>query len=266
MKHGPAAQPKRLNIMQNMAMINSSNLFNVTFLINLPGRPDRLRSAKRQFARVNWQIGPNDVQLFPALRFAEAAGFANAQTRGCFLSHLQCLRLAKTTARESILIMEDDIGLPRSLPCIIQVIKSRLKSDTWDFLYFGHYGTGKVRCANKKTRGSEVEFRPWSRHILGAHFYAISGRILPRLIAHLEKIADGPPGDQKYGPMPIDGAYNIFREINPDVRCLIVTPKLGWQTSSRSDLSPRFLDRWRFLHPVGDLLRGVKGTWTYWRS
>lgn len=247
-------------------MITLPHPFEIAYLINLPERTDRLASAKKQFARVGWTMGTNDLQLFPALRFADAAGFPNAPTRGCFLSHLECLRRANAAGRQSILLIEDDIGLPRSLPRITEAIEFRRKLETWDFLYFGHYGTGEIASADKKTSGDQVEFRSWRGDILGTHFYAVGGRILSRLIAHLEATAAGPPGDPKCGPMPLDGAYNIFRDINPDVRCLIAIPKLGWQSSSRSDIWPSRFDRWSFLHPAGNVLRSVKRSWTSWRS
>ena len=45
--------------------------------------------------------------------------------------------------------------------------------------------------------------------------------------------------------MPIDGAFNIFRRINHDVQTLIAQPKISWQLSSRSDITPRSFDKFR---------------------
>ena len=242
------------------------DLFAITYLINLPERVDRLKSAKRQLARVGWDTGHAGVHIFPAFRYAEPAGFPNAPVRGCFHSHLECLRRADADGRRSVLILEDDIGLSASLPRLTPSIKSRLATEEWDFVYFGHYGTGHIASAQRNTAESELSFEVWTDEILGAQFYGVSGRILPRLIAHLDKLSSGRKGDQEAGPMPIDGAYNIFRRNNHDVRCMIACPKLGWQMPFRSDISPRTLDRLAFLRPVNGFLRKFKQMGSMWRS
>jgi hypothetical protein len=66
--------------------------------------------------------------------------------------------------------------------------------------------------------------------------------------------------------MPVDGAYNIFRRNNTDVRTLIAHPRFGWQLPSRSDLTPHALDRWAFLRPVNSFLRKFKRMHSLYRS
>ncbi len=56
------------------------DLFGATYLINLPERVDRLKSAKRQLSSIHWDMGANGVRLFPAMRFANPAGFTNVAT------------------------------------------------------------------------------------------------------------------------------------------------------------------------------------------
>jgi len=247
-------------------MVSLPELFGATYLINLPERSDRLRSAKTQFTRVGWGIGPNEVRIFPALRFTEPAGFPDAATRGCFQSHLECLRHSQADGCHSSLILEDDIALTSSLPRLTPAIKSHLANRVWDFLYFGHYGTGDIPTADRNTSESQVRFDIWTSNLSGGHFYAVSGRILPRLISHLNNVANGRPGDQMIRPMPVDGAYNIFRQNNPDVRCFVAYPKLGWQVASRSDISPHALDRLAYLRPVTRSLRSLKRVWSLWNS
>jgi glycosyl transferase, family 25 len=242
------------------------DLFDATYLINLPERVDRLKSAKRQFARVHWDMGADGIRLFPAMKFADPAGFPNAPTRGCFQSHLECLRRAEAEGQQSVLILEDDIGLCSSLPRLNSSIKSQLLGREWDIVHFGHYRTGDISSANRNTKEGDVGFAVWTDDIIGAHFYAVGGRILHRLITHLSRLLDGPPGDPEAGPMSPDGAYNIFRRKNPDVKCLIACPKLGWQSSSRSDLTPRPFDRLAFLRPVNRFLRELKQIGGLWRS
>src|ERR1700761_392773 len=68
--------------------------FDGGYLINLPHRQDRLRSARRELDRVGWHLGETGVELYPAQTFDEPAGFPSIGARGCFDSHLQCLRRA----------------------------------------------------------------------------------------------------------------------------------------------------------------------------
>lgn len=241
-------------------------LFGVTYLINLPERQDRLKSAQRQLARVDWDIGPTGVQIFPALRYAEPAGFPSAPIRGCFHSHLECLRNANADGRHSVLILEDDIALSTSLLRLTPSIRACLSSQKWDFVYFGHYKTGNIPTAHRDTNTSELGFDVWTDDVLTAHFYGISGRVLPRLIAHLEKLSCGRMGDDEAGPMPVDGAYNIFRRNNPDINCLVVHPRLGWQIPSRSDLTPHPMDKLVFLRPMNTFLRKFKQMVSLWHS
>jgi hypothetical protein len=162
--------------------------------------------------------------------------------------------------------MEDDIALTSSLPRLTPMITSQLAKQAWDFVYFGYYGAGDVLFANRNTTESQIRFDLWTGNILSTVFYAVNGRILPRLITHLTMIANGKPGDRNSGPMPVDGAYNNFRRDNPDVLCLIAHPTLGWQTSSRSDISPRALDKLAFLRPAASSLRSLKAAFNLWRS
>ncbi len=232
--------------------------FGGAYLINLPERVDRLKSAKTQLARVGWDIRTGGVEIFPALRFTDRAGFPSIGSRGCFHSHLLCLDRAHAEGRHSVLILEDDIALSPELPRLTSSIVSRLRALQWDFVYFGYYGTGDIPVARRSTSESELKLDLWVNEILTTHFYGVSDRILPRLIMHLRKLADGRPGDQEAGPMPVDGAYNIFRRNNPDVRCVVVCPKMGWQASSRSDITPHALDSWTILRPVNVVLRELK--------
>jgi glycosyl transferase, family 25 len=238
--------------------------FGAVYLVNLPERLDRLKSAKKQLARAGWSLGPAQVQRFPAHSFADRAGFPNAGARGCFQSHLECLRRAQRDHRESVLILEDDITFCSALPRLSQSVLSQMESLNWDFVYFGHEGTGEIPRAERNT--PEVHFDRWSTDLLTTHFYGVSARILSRLIAHLDHIANGVEGDQEAGPMPLDGAYNIFRRNNPDVRCLIAVPKLGWQRPSRSDIMPKAFDGLRVLHPLTTALRELKHLSHLWRS
>ena len=241
------------------------NYFGAAYLINLPERKDRLNSATKELARVGWSLAPGAVQLYAAQRFADRAGFPGGPSvRGCFYSHLECIQIAHQSNKKSVLLMEDDIALSSAIRRLAPSIISLLESTQWDFFYLGHGHTGDITHANSRT--TEIKFAPMNAQIGGTHFYAINTRIFTRLLAHLDRVRTGIEGDQEFGPMPLDGAYNVFRRINPDVRTVIAKPKLGWQRPSRSDISPQQLDRLKPLQPVLSLLRNLKYAVGQWRS
>src|SRR5260221_4365759 len=134
--------------------------FDSIYLINLPERVDRLKSATAELARIGWKIGSGGVELFPACRFHEPAGFPNPGARGCFHSHLECLRRALLENRRRVLILEDDVTFTSSLPRLATSIKSKLESSEWDFVYFGHEETGNIPRANSKTTNEEFQLVP----------------------------------------------------------------------------------------------------------
>jgi glycosyl transferase family 25 len=235
---------------------NLLDLFQSTYLINLPERTDRLRSAQAEFRRLGWQ----DVKTLPARRFSEDGGFGNPGIRGCFHSHLDCLRQAKG----DVLILEDDITFTSALSALTPSIVEQLRAIDWDFVYFGHADTPFQR-ATRATRSAR--FERWENKVLCTHFYAVRARVIPRLIDHLEAILRRPPGDPDGGPMPIDGAFFWFLRIrNPDLTTFVANPKLGWQRPSRSDLTPNELDSVKLFRPLLSIARSFKHAVNHWRS
>jgi glycosyl transferase, family 25 len=230
--------------------------FDVTYLVNLPERKDRLRAATKELARAGWAIAPGGVQLYAAKRVAARAGFPSPEIRGCFQSHLECIRTAHTQGKKNILMIEDDFALTSVIGKMTSSIISQLDTLRWDFCYFGHEYTGQIPLANPQTQ--DVKLVPFYDEIRTTHCYAINGRVFSRLLEHLERVASGTEGDQQFGPMPIDGAFNIFRRVNPDVSALIANPKISWQLSSRSDITPRFIDGIEWLRPLVNILRNIK--------
>ena len=239
------------------------DMFPAAYLINLPERKDRLRSAKKELGKVGWVLGPQGVKLYPAQKFKERGTFPNVGCRGTFCSHLACLHDAHQQGERNVILLEDDIVLTSSVPHLTSSIMRQLEETQWDFCYLGHEQTGPVRNANSKT--ADVRLLPYRGHILQAHFVLINGRILSRLIRHLERVLAGTEGDQEYGPMPVDGAYNIFRR-NADVHTLIADPKLGWQRPSRSDITPSVFDSWGALRPITSAVRHLRYVANAWRS
>ena len=158
------------------------------------------------------------------MQFFEQRRISKCRGAWVLYSHLECLRRAEGRA-SNVLMLEDDIALALSIPNITPALISLLNGTQWDFVYFGHEETGEIPRAKTKTVPGDIRLESTMQVIHTTHFYAVSGRILPRFIDHLHRVANGNEGDQLAGPMPIDGAFHIFRQQNPDVRCFIVVPK-----------------------------------------
>lgn len=235
-------------------MDSLAQYFGDLYLINLPNRVDRLTSVELELRRVGWDVAINGIQIYPAQRFEEPAGFPSAGARGCFHSHLQCLRRAYQRGKSSVLILEDDVTFCKPFRRLCSAILQEAGNCEWDFLYLAHDGTTAPALANEEA----FRLEPWKGEIFTTACYAVRGRILQRLIEHLERVASGAHGDQEFGPMPIDGAYNIFRRYNQDIQCWISNPQLAWQRPSRSDITPKALDSLVFLRPMTTVLRRWK--------
>ena len=245
-------------------MNSLAQYFGAAYVINLPERRDRLNSAIKEFARTGWPFGPEGIQLYSAKKFTDRAGFPFIGSRGCFDSHSECIRNAHRQGKKSVLVMEDDIALASSMLKLTPSVIAKLEASPWDFLYLGHEDTGDIGRATLAVQN--VDFVPFDGTIRGAHCYAVNARIFARLLAHLDRVAGGIEGDQMFGPMPIDGAFNIFRRINDDVKTFMAVPKLCWQRSTRSDNHPRAIDNIRPLRPVISMLRNVRSAAMRWYS
>lgn len=240
-------------------MTSLLDYFDATYLINLKERTDRLELAKIELTRVGWTLGPSGVQLFPAVKFTDRASFPNTGIRGAFNSHHECLKRALAAQNKNVLILEDDVAFSPYVASHASRIIARLDDSDWDLVYFGHEHTGKLPVAESDDIGDlEFELRPWTGDIVGLHFYAAKRSVIPELVAHLDRLESGREGDQEFGPMPVDGAINVFRRFNLRIKTLIAVPKIGWQRPSRSDISPKNIDRVRILRPAVKALRDLK--------
>jgi hypothetical protein len=215
--------------------VNFSDHFGLTRVINLADRKDRYREIKQQLELIGTPFAAGKVEVFPAVRVADAAGFPSPGVRGCFLSHLGVLQDARARGVASVLVIEDDLEVRASdIPRLESLLK-QLSAHQWGVLHLGHIL--ELRDSGTAT------LEPLDGPIQTAHFYAIHRDIFDRLIAYLEGCLVRPPGDPVGGPMHFDGALTMFRAANPDVVTLVAQPSLGGQRSSRSDISFRGIEQ-----------------------
>ena len=221
------------------------------YAINLPSRGDRRRLLIQEMMAAGLPLTPNKIEIFPGIRPDTAAGFPGIGVHGCFLSHLAILKQARAEGLANVLIMEDDLSIDERFVAEQELLVKQLQQTRWDFVYFGHIEA-------LTATSPEVSLQPYSERVLMTHFYAVNASIFDRLIAFLEASQHRPAGHPDGGPMYIDGAYSFFREHNPDVVTLLAVPSLGWQRSSRSDLTPGWIDRTPILTQFADLVRAGK--------
>jgi hypothetical protein len=231
-------------------MTKITDYFQGVYAINLPERKDRRQFIVKELEEAGMPLTPHKVEIFPAIRPDEAGGFPSIGARGCFSSHLAILKQAKQDGLSNILIVEDDLEISAKFTTDQAVIVEQLCQQDWDFVYFGHF--------QEVEQKSPVALVPFSEEIRTTHFYAVNGRIFDRLLRFMEELQQRPPGHPDGGPMQIDGAYSTFRAQNPDVITLIASPSLGWQRSSRSDISPNWFDRVPGLRQLAGAARTSK--------
>ena len=235
-------------------MANLATYFDTAYLINLDERVDRLRETQVELQAVGFEEA---VERFSAVKFAEAEGFENAGTRGCFHSHLNCLENAVKRESEHVLVLEDDVAFSPALATLTPQVTAFLDKNEWDIVYFGHMQTGDI--AHAKKSDEQVEFLPFDREMIGLHFYAVHKRAMGRLIEHMRKCVEETDWEGGiFHPMSPDGALNVFRRENKDICALIASPKLGWQRASKSDLTPSAAEKIPGLNKILPGARKVK--------
>lgn len=230
-----------------------SEFFGRVYVINLPERVDRRKEVAAVLARIGMPLGSAGVELFPAVKPDGAAGFPSPGVRGCFLSHLNILRQAQAANLPSVLILEDDVEFPGGFATLWPGIMAQLDGASWDFAYLGYTHVDDSTMARRSTRS--VTMRPYRERVRTTHAYAVQRPVYQRLIAHLEELERGRPGDTERGPMDVDGAYNAFRRRYPETVTLIAEPQVAWQRATHSDLHAR---NWHALPGVSALLAPVR--------
>jgi hypothetical protein len=205
-----------------------SEYFSHTYIINLPARTDRRKEIVSELGRVNLQLTPDRLEIFPAIRPPDQGDFPSIGARGCFMSHLEALRAALRRGATNVLVIEDDLAVSAKLLDSDRAIVRALSSQSWGLVYLGH-------TVEDLPTGEEPLVRS-DLDTMCAHFYGVSGKVLPDLVKYLEAILARPVGHPAGGPMHYDGALATFRRDNPG-QTFFASPSLGWQRSSASDIA-----------------------------
>ena len=221
--------------------------FDRIVVINLAHRTDRRREMEEQLATVNM-----NAEFFPASQMTELGDWPSLGARGCFHSHYSVLKGSLGTGVRRILFLEDDLDFSSALPVLEKRVLEQVAAQPWDFLYLGHV----ERTTALASGGFEI--LTWTSPVQTTHFYAVSERIIPRLVTFMEDVMSRPKGHPLGGPQHVDGAFSMFRAQNPDVRTLVLNPVLGYQRSSKSDITVSWRDRVWGLRELSQCARSFR--------
>jgi len=209
--------------------MNFFQYFDRTFIINLPERVDRRARLEKHLKSRGFDFCRDRISFFEAIKPSHSNGFPSKGARGCFLSHLELLKMAQREKLSNILIMEDDVLISKKIKRMQDNIIESLSTKSWFFAYFGYNLEDKI--------DQPSTFHLYNGSLQTTCFYALKGEVLPRLIEYLVLILNRKPGDPNGGPMHVDGAYNRFRNENKDIKTYLSVPRLAIQCFSKSDVT-----------------------------
>ncbi len=216
-----------------------------TFVINLEHRVDRRTDMQRELLGIGWE-----ATFFPAIRPSSAREFTSAGARGCFLSHLAVLKQAKALGVERLVILEDDVTFVRDFSRRWQSVLHKLDTTDWSVFYPGH-------ALNGMSPGLSL-LQP-EVSVLCAHFMMINNHAISAIAEGLEAILKRPAGHPLGGPMHVDGAYSTIRAQNPRLQTYALSPVLGYQRPSRTDIrDTKWFDRPGPLEHLVRVVRRIK--------
>jgi glycosyl transferase family 25 len=224
-------------------------------IIHLPERKDRFKSLSGELRSLGIDIAQPKVQIPHAPRPADLNGWPSRGVYGNFLSHLDILRQALKDGLQAIWVLEDDAIFSRRMRREQSSLVAKLRQTEWGLCYFGHSLTHELATHPTGLVTPTADF-------MWAHCYAVHARVLPRIVAYLERAVDLPSGHPEGGRLYIDGAFTLFRRFNPDVVTLVCNPALSNQKGCPSDLNhAKWYDTMAATSPLVSLVRRARDHW-----
>ena len=174
--------------------------------INLINRPER-----RQKFIDHWKNYP--YQFFTAIPHKNP-------TRGCFESHIGCIRYAKEQGWKNVLILEDDAIIVKDLNNVPKF------PDGWDMVYLGGL------CIHIKD-WSQLNNNYVSGHVFACHAYIVNSKIFDEI---LEKSETWDKAIDAFYSDKIQGHHNTYMVKYPHI-----VQEEGW-----SDIDNK--EKWKNFH------------------
>ena len=226
------------------------------YVINLASRGDRRAEMQAQLNKIGLSLEHPSVFLFDAVRPDLIGEWPSIGARGCFMSHLGVLQHADRNKFKSILILEDDINFVENFEDRFRIVVDALAEREWG-IFYGGYQIPKTEMPSTKN-GVVALLKP-EVPVTTTHFIAFEGKNIREICSYLEAIVSRKSGDPLGGPMHVDGAYSWYRREFVKTITLISTRKLGYQRSSRTDISDlKWIDKLLLTKNILSILRKIK--------
>ncbi len=203
-----------------------------------------------QLKRIRWQ-----AEFFKAVLPPDAGDFPSIGARGCFLSHLEVLKMARACGAGRLILMEDDLNFSGEFWPGWQRIEAFLADADCRIFYPAHTmpeQSGGIRRLDPQ------------EHFACTHFMVFDRAGIEICINGLEEILSRPARHPDGGPMHVDGAYATLRRQSPELITFAHFPSLGYQRASRSDIAG---DHWIDRYPTAaKLARSAKRVKAHYSS
>jgi len=217
-------------------------------LISMKTRVERRQRIDASLARYGLSLERLGVEVFDGLSFDDANGFPSKGVRGCFTSHMTLMQECAASG-QSMLVLEDDVDFEFDRIIAFSKGVHDLQNADWDLVYLGYI--------EPSTRGP-ARLEHYDGGTIGGHFYGVTSAFARAVGDYMQSCTTRPPGDPIGGPMYRDGAFTMFRQRHPELTTKLAIPSLGSQFSSRSDLTPKYYQRWPMVGPILDKMYEVK--------
>ena len=227
---------------------NLLELFDRTYVINLAERRDRRRQTERELARHFPATAIAErVRFYDAIRPDDDGPIGNRGSYGCFLSFVDILATAAADDLGSVLVLQDDVHFLPAYRAHAAWAVEALATGHWDVAQLGYIDQ---HGATDEHLADAPVLCDFDGEVIGAHCVGFRGGAIEAMLEHLRTVIAGEPGDPLLGPMPVDGAFNTFTWVHPEVRRLLPVPNLVGQRSSRSDIRPKRHDQIGAIRPL----------------
>ena len=176
---------------KSAASTNPWDSFPRIYCISLAQRPDRLQSAKTQFARIG---------LADKVEYIIVDKHPTDSEHGIFESHIACLRAGLAAGADKIVVFEDDVVFDRFSAHRLASAAAFMDADTdWRLFFFGCF----VNSSRKTAYRSVVKIA----YRCLAHGYVISRKFAQQLV---EVPYNGISYDDHLRSLGNDGVYAIY--------------------------------------------------------
>ena len=176
--------------------------FDRVAVINLPSRPDRLKSIISELTALGFDRTCIHIPDAPIPQ--DNGGFPSRGVYGNFLSHLGILKDARAAGARRVLVLEDDAIFSRDagLPAMQEKFIAVAEQFDWAMWFLGHSISAGIRSEPQSAVPTTAEF-------IWAHAYAVRDESLSELIKFMDEMIAQPEGHRWPKSREIESANRV---------------------------------------------------------